>query len=96
MHIEFAAVDEQYIKESVKKGYFRSEAEAVRSAVRQAREQQEAKQLKLLEALKLAEDDIAAGRTVPFTSELIREISQEAIRKYKNGEKVEYNSDIMP
>ncbi|WP_156304314.1 ribbon-helix-helix domain-containing protein [Nitrosospira briensis] len=42
MHIEFAHVNEKYIKNSVKNGYYRSEAEAVRDAVRRMREQEEA------------------------------------------------------
>ena len=53
MHIEFANVDEKYIKDSVKNGYYRSEAEAVRDAVRRMREQEEAKRARLLDALQL-------------------------------------------
>jgi putative addiction module CopG family antidote len=48
MHIELAPVDEKFIKESVKNGIFRSEAEAVRDAVRRAREREEDKQERLL------------------------------------------------
>ena len=68
MHIEFAPVDELYIKESVKNGYFKSEAEAVRYAVRAVREQQEDKRLRLLNALRAGEEDVAAGRTIPHTT----------------------------
>ena len=96
MHIEFAEADEQYIKESVRNGDFRSEAEAVRSAVRQAREQKEAKRLKLLEAIRLGEEDIAAGRTTPYTRELMGQLYQEAARKAKSGEKVVYDPDVIP
>jgi Arc/MetJ-type ribon-helix-helix transcriptional regulator len=96
MHIEFAAADEKYIKESVKNGDFRSEAEAVRNAVRQAREQKEAKRLRLLEAIRLGEEDIAAGRTVPYTRELMKELYEEAVRMVKSGEKVAYNPDVLP
>lgn len=96
MHINFAPADEQYIKDSVKNGYFNSEAEAVRSAVRYAREQTEAKRLKLLEALQLGEEDIAAGRTVPYTRELMKELCEEAIKRAKSGERIAYDPNVIP
>jgi len=97
MHIEFAPVDEKYIKDSVKNGYFRSEAEAVRNAVRFAREQweeNECKRLRLLAALKLAEDDIAAGRGTPYTQELFEQIKQDARTHAAEGR--ELKPDVIP
>jgi Arc/MetJ-type ribon-helix-helix transcriptional regulator len=96
MHIEFAEADEQYIKESVRNGDFRSEAEAVRSAVRQAREQKAEKRLRLLEALRLGEEDIAAGRTIPYTRDLIGQLYQEAVRNVRSGEKAVYDPNVIP
>ena len=94
MHIEFAPVDEKYIKESVKNGYFKSEAEAVRYAVRAAREQAEEKKLRLLQALKLGEDDVAAGRVTRYTSELFDQIMEEAKIHAAEGRKPK--SDVIP
>jgi len=85
MHIEFASLDEQYIKESVKNGYFRSEAEVVRDAVRFAREQRESKRLRLLEAIQLGKGDVEAGRTIPYSRELMQQIRQEATRYASEG-----------
>jgi putative addiction module CopG family antidote len=78
MHIGLAPVDEKFIKESVKNGIFRSEAEAVRDAVRRAREREEDKQERLLNALRLGDADIAAGRVTPYTPELLNKIESEA------------------
>lgn len=97
MHINFAPVDEQYIKDSVKNGYFCSEAEAVRDAVRLAREQwqeNENKRLSLLAALKLGEDDIAAGRVTPYTQELFEQIKRDAIIHAEEGR--ELKPDVIP
>jgi putative addiction module CopG family antidote len=94
MHIEFAAVDEKFIKESVKNGIFRSEAEAVRDAVRRARERQEEKQERLLEALRLGDADIAAGRVTPYTPELLKEIEQEARQHAATDRKP--SPDVIP
>lgn len=79
MHIEFATVDVQYIKDSVKLGYFRSEAEAVRDAVRRAREEQEEKQEGLVSALRPGEEDIAARRVKIYTPTLLAKIKKDAV-----------------
>jgi putative addiction module CopG family antidote len=94
MHIELAPVDEKFIKESVKNGIFRSEAEAVRDAVRRAREREEDKQERLLNALRLGDADIVAGRVTPYTSELISKIESEALNHAATGRKP--NPDVIP
>ena len=94
MHIELSSVDEQYIKNSVKNGYYRSEAEAVRDAVRRAREQNEAKRERLLEALRVGDADIAAGKATPYTSELLAQIEKDARKHAAEGRKP--NADVIP
>jgi putative addiction module CopG family antidote len=94
MHIELAPVDEKFIKESVKNGIFRSEAEAVRDAVRRAREREEDKQERLLNALRLGDADIAAERVTPYTPELISKIESEARHHAATGRKP--NPDVIP
>ena len=96
MHIQFAPADEQYIKDSVKNGIFPTEEDAVRYAVRFAREQMEAKRNSLLAALQAGEDDIAAGRTVPYTRELMQKLCTEAVRMTKTGEKRVYDPNVIP
>jgi putative addiction module CopG family antidote len=94
MHIEFANVDEKYIKDSVKNGYYRSEAEAVRDAVRRMREQEEAKRTRLLDALQLGADDIEAGRVTPYTSDFLEQCEARARQNLAAGRKP--NPDVMP
>jgi Arc/MetJ-type ribon-helix-helix transcriptional regulator len=94
MHIEFAQVDQEYIRQSVKLGYYRSEAEAVRDAVRRAREDAESKRERLLAALRIGDADIAAGRTMPYTPELFQQIMQDALKHAADGRKP--NPDVIP
>jgi hypothetical protein len=79
MHIELAPVDEKFIKESVKNGIFRSE---------------EDKQERLLNALRLGDADIAAGRVTPYTPKLISKIESEARNHAATGRKP--NPDVIP
>lgn len=94
MHIEFANIDEKYIKDSVKNGYYRSEAEAVRDAVRRMREQEEAKRARLLEALQLGVDDIEAGRITSYTPDFLEQCEVRARQNITAGRKP--NPDVMP
>jgi putative addiction module CopG family antidote len=87
MHIELAPIDEKFIKESVKNGIFRSEAEAVRDAVRRAREREEEKQERLLNALRIGDADLAAGRVAPYTLDLLNQIETEARHHAATGRK---------
>jgi putative addiction module CopG family antidote len=87
MHIELAPIDEKFIKESVKNGIFRSEAEAVRDAVRRAREREEEKQERLLNTLRLGDADLAAGRVAPYTLDLLNKIETEARNHAATGRK---------
>lgn len=94
MHIEFANIDEKYIKDSVKNGYYRSEAEAVRDAVRRMRELEEAKRAHLLEALQLGVDDIEAGRITSYTPDFLEQSEARARQNITAGRKP--NPDVMP
>ncbi len=93
MHVEFAPIDEHFIKDAVKNGYYKSEAEAVRDAVRRAREEAERKRERLLEALRLGEADIEAGRCKPYTPELMSQIMGEARQHAAEGRKP--NPDVV-
>ncbi len=85
MHIEFAKVDEAFIKASVAGGYYKSEAEVVRDAVRRIREDKERARAELYEALRLGDADIEAGRTKPYTRELFEDIVKRARERAKKN-----------
>lgn len=80
MNIDFPAVDDGYIKGKVSNGYYTNATELVRDAVRRMREDDEAKRQRLLRALEVGEADIAAGRTTPYTPQLLALIEEEARR----------------
>jgi len=77
MNINFPSVDAGYIKTKVESGYYSNATEMVRDAVRRMREQDD-EHRRLLAALEIGERDITAGRTVPYTADLLNEIEEEA------------------
>ncbi len=96
MRIELSPADAGYISQLVKNGYFANEEEAVTATIANAREQYEAKVERLNAALQKGIDDIEAGRTVPYTPELLDELFAEAIAEEERGEPLEFDPDVIP
>jgi antitoxin ParD1/3/4 len=92
MNINFPPVDEGYIKAKVESGYYSNATEMVRDAVRRMREQ-DSQHGRLLAALEIGERDIAAGRTVHYTPELLKQIEKEARTQAAN--KRQANPDVI-
>jgi len=86
MNIDFPPVDEGYIKAKVKSGHYADESELIRDAVRRMREQDE-KREQLLAALRVGEEDIAAGQCRIYNSDLFAEIVRNAKEKTASGRK---------
>jgi antitoxin ParD1/3/4 len=93
MNINFPPVDAGYIKTKVESGYYSNATEMVRDAVRRMREQDD-QHGRLLAALEAGERDIAEGRTVPYTQDLLKEIELEARTHAAN--KHPANPDVIP
>ena len=93
MNINFPPVDTGYIKTKVESGYYSNATEMVRDAVRRMREQDD-HHGRLLAALEIGERDIAAGRTVPYTPDLLKQIEQEARTHAANNRPT--NPDVIP
>jgi len=93
MNINFPPVDDQFIKNQIESGYYSNATELVRDAVRRLREEEE-KRKAFLAAVKKGEDDIAAGRTIPYSEEWLEEVTERAIQKALNGEPPK--SDVVP
>lgn len=87
MNIDFPAIDETFIKGKVTGGYYTNATELVRDAVRRMREADDSKIVRLARALEAGEADIAAGRTAPYTPELLAGIEKEARRRARKGRK---------
>jgi antitoxin ParD1/3/4 len=94
MQIELSSADANYIKEAVRNGYFPSEEEAVTTAIRMMRQEAEAKQQRLRDALQLGQDDIKAGRYSEYTPELFEEIKLNAKNHAREGRIPK--SDVIP
>lgn len=93
MHLKFASVDEKYIKDQVKKGFYTSETELVKNAVRHFREEEE-KKARFYAAVKVGDDQISRGETVLLTDELVESLGKRAIEQAKKGKKP--NPDVTP
>lgn len=93
MNINFPPVDDGYIKAKVESGYYSNATEMVRDAVRRMREHDD-HHSRLLAAIEIGERDIAAGRTVPYTPDLLNQIEQEARTRAVNNRPV--NPDVIP
>ena len=94
MHLKFAPVDEKFIKEKVDSGFYSSETELVKDAVRHMREEEE-KFNRFEAAVRVGDEQIANGQTVPYSSELMNKIRHRAIKKALKAKKV-INSDATP
>ncbi|HZV33703.1 MAG TPA: type II toxin-antitoxin system ParD family antitoxin [Verrucomicrobiae bacterium] len=93
MNINFPPVDEGYIKAKVEGGYYSNATEMVRDAIRRMREQDD-QHARLLAALEIGERDITAGRTVPYTPDLLKQIEREARKHTAN--KRQAHPDVIP
>lgn len=95
MNIQFASVDEQFIKSMVEHGYYSNATELVRDAVRRLRENQGNMRLQQLQAaLNAGEEDIAAGRYMEWEDDSLDNAMVQAKEKVKKG--VRLNPDVLP
>lgn len=86
MHLRFAPIDQRYIKEKVESGFYSSETELVKDAVRHMREEEE-KLKHFQDAVQIGDAQIAQGKTVPYNKDMIEKATKNAIKRAQNGEK---------
>jgi antitoxin ParD1/3/4 len=94
MHVRFSDVDENYIKGKVESGFYTSENEVVRDAVRRMREEEE-RIARFQAAVRIGDEQIERGETVPYSEELMEQIGQRAVQRAKQGIKID-NPDVLP
>lgn len=94
MHVRFSEVDEHYIKGKVASGFYTSENEVVRDAVRRMREEEE-RIARFQAAVRIGDEEIERGDTVPYSQELLEQLSQRAVQRAKQGKKID-NPDVLP
>jgi antitoxin ParD1/3/4 len=76
MHVRFAEVDENFIEEAVRSGFYANATELVRDAVRRLREQNVVSS-PFYQAVMEGVRDIENGRTRPLTPALMRELKEQ-------------------
>lgn len=97
MHIRFSEIDDAFIKEAVEKGFYLSETELVRDAVRRMREwmQNQKSNQRFKDAVEAGRRSFEEGEAIPYTTNLMDDIKKRAIKKAENGE-VYNNNDSIP
>jgi antitoxin ParD1/3/4 len=93
MHIRFADADANFMKAAVEKGFYTSETELVRDAVRRLREQQ-MHASPLFQAVMKGRQDIDEGRTTPYSADLMSDIKQRALEAAENKEPYHSNNAV--
>ena len=94
MHVRLSEVDENYIKGKVESGFYTSENEVVRDAVRRMREEEE-RIARFQAAVRIGDEQIERGDTVPYSKELMEHISRRAVQRAKQGKPID-NPDVLP
>ncbi len=94
MHVRFPEADTHYIKGKVESGFYTSENEVVRDAVRRMREEEE-RIARFQAAVRIGDEQIERGETVPYSKELMEEIGQRAVQRATQGKLID-NPDVLP
>jgi len=94
MNINFARADENFIKSKVEQGYYSNATELVRDAVRKMREEEERK-ARFLAAIKIGEQQLKEGKTIPYSDDFMDEIEKNAVENATQGKPIN-NPDVLP
>lgn len=96
MHIRFSEIDANFIKEAIEQGFYLSETELVRDAVRRMRESTQAQHNnRFKQAVEAGVKSLESGNSITFTADTMKEVKQRAIKNLKDGKG--YNSnDAIP
>jgi len=82
MNVSLTPKLESFVRETVEAGLYNNASEVMREALRLLREK-EIKRKELFKALDDSFDDIKAGRTTPFSRELMNDIAAKVSSKSK-------------
>ena len=86
---KLADVDRKYVKSKVEEGFYTSEIEAVRDAVRKMREKEENKNLKEIRTLlAVGLEQIKHGETVPYSADFMDNAMRQAKENHKAGKPI--------
>jgi putative addiction module CopG family antidote len=95
MHIRFSEIDANFIKEAIEQGFYLSETELVRDAVRRMREATQAQNNnRFKQAVEAGVKSLESGDTVIFTADTMKEVKQRAIKNLKDSKGYNSNDSI--
>jgi len=95
MHIRFSEIDATFIKEAIEQGFYLSETELVRDAVRRMREAtQSQNNNRFKQAVEAGVKSFENGDTVTFTADTMKKVKQRAIKNLKDSKGYNSNDSI--
>jgi putative addiction module CopG family antidote len=95
MHIRFSEIDANFIKEAIEQGFYLSETELVRDAVRRMRESTQAQNNnRFKQAVDAGVKSLENGDTVTFIVDTMKEVKQRAIKNLKDNKGYNSNDSI--
>jgi Arc/MetJ-type ribon-helix-helix transcriptional regulator len=87
MHVRFCDIDDAFIKEVVEQGFYLSETECVRDAVRRMRQSMQMQPShRFVDAVAQGKQAVMQGQTVPLTPDLMTRVKEKAIQKHEKNE----------
>ena len=86
MHIKFSDIDDKFIKNTVAMGYYTSETELVRDAVRKLRENANLDSMRKL--LSTGLEQIEKGETIPYSTDFMDTAMKQAQKNHQSGKPV--------
>lgn len=93
MHVNLSGEMEAYIKGKVASGFYGNATEVIRDAIRRMQTAEEERE-RFRAAVALGIADLEAGRVIPYTTELMDEIFQEALASMDSDEPID--PDVLP
>lgn len=86
MHIKFSDIDDQFIKNTVAMGYYTSETELVRDAVRRLRENANLDAMRKL--LSTGLEQIEKSETIPYSAVVMDTAMKQAQKNHQSGKPI--------
>lgn len=93
MHINLSPEMETFIKGKVASGFYGSATEVIHDAIRRM-QAEEVRQTAWKVALKVGDDELDAGQSVPYTAATLDDITQSAKKTMRSAQGMD--ADVLP
>lgn len=81
--LDLGEANEKFIRDEVESGNYASDSEVIRDALQQLQEKKQMEQLR--ELIAVGDRQIGNGEVTPYSPEMLKQITQQAIQNAKSG-----------